>query len=270
MGLPVVDEVINIVTKGIDYVIQVFHKVYDTLAEFIRYIVAYVFFLFSQFPFDNPKKTLMLSVIFFLAVVGLIIISSDTDWGKEGVNNVRPKTMELISFSSMGGSETGITTTTTLSIPPSGVSSGCATDDDCRSIGGEYLGELKCCTPETYAGYSCAGHCLRYEGLDREACKHPNACLYSGSWDEFVNDSRRCDNRYSSQTGEFSGTQYCQLRNTDQTGNIDSQVRCCTDNRLSPCYGYCLIPGQSYDCEDVTACYAQNQAEVIFLEWTEK
>lgn len=256
-------------------------KVYDILKDAKDSLSGALSWLTSTFPFNDPERTLGLSALVFVVCIGLILVFSSSDWESSGVSDVDGEIKLGVSFSGPGdssivsgdeegeGGDSGVVNKT-----PPGRFGNCLSDEECRIEGPENLGDLKCCKPELFEGYSCAGKCLSDENLDENACLHPNACFYFGeSWSEHSNidDPNRCDKwvGWGNDEGWVSPNRFCQRKAAGSEGAWDSMVRCCGSRdgeALSLCFGYCLKSGSSYNCNDITACVEELAVVVESIE----
>lgn len=238
-------------------------QVYSTVTQAISYMISYVDILFNSFPPDNAKRTLWLAIIFFLIVVAITIIFNANSWFSGGLGPTKPYTINADnqqanlrinnSESQYLSNETSPSTTLGGALP----FGKCNSDNDCKLEGGFF--NTLCCYPSSYANYSCAGACQKFEGLSRDACKHPNSCLYfpqdqSGWLLHAKHTGGRCDVTLE---GSIRGNpdQYCR----DQTG---SQLSVCCNSGGSVCYGYCLTNPQ-LDCDSEYACDYENLISVV-------
>jgi hypothetical protein len=261
--------VIDVITGG--KISQAGLKVYDFLKDFLiqayniteRFVgllMGYVRFLLNTFEIDNPRRTFMLSLIFFFLVLGIVLIFSGQSWANGGITDMEPKNFDIADFSgvaAIGGSggnvlpppNESITTTTNQQPIPNNYTwvNVCSRDEDCDRVYGEggFRSGFKCCYPSTYAGYACQGQCLKDETItDRDACKHPSMCNNANvdAKQRARVDATNCLDKNP------TPNDYCR-----QLG--DNNARCCDDNDDTVCYGYCTRNGSTHDCHDYTQCY---------------
>ena len=231
-----------------------------------EFMYMYINFFITTFPFDNPKKTFVLSVVYLFMVLGVVFLFSSTGWTEGGIDTLEPKQVNIMGVTSdpgsgIGGGEGDGSTTSTLPRPPQGFHT-CVTDQDCELEPGM---ETLCCLPEQFEGYSCAGLCLADPGYSRDFCKHPNSCFYEGATSEVAfakhvgEDPARCD--VKKDQGQLGGwadaTRWCQTVASDTAGV--NQLSVCCHNLATPCYGYCLKPGITQpSCFSIEHCYEES------------
>jgi len=254
------------------YLTAFFSQVQQIITFMYTIISNYVSLIVSTFPFDNPRKTLMLSIIFFVLIFGFIIFTSKTDFYREGVSGVNKNVeYEVMNF---GGTPGGIsgggvqgTVTTTIPIPVNPNPAVCITDYDCTVERTGIEGGTKCCYADQYVGFSCAGQCQRFSNIDRDDCRHPGACLRNvDAFAETVDDPGICINKYGQDIGGGLVPRYntyCQEK-WSQGAGVNSKSLCC-QNIGEICYGYCLN-GATYDCNDPDACEKENTISVEPVE----
>jgi hypothetical protein len=238
-----------------------FSKAYEITVDVIGKLFDFISLLFTAFPFDDSKKTIMLGIILFISVIGLTMAFSTTSWftggGVSDTGRVIDFSVDIQSIgdgsvnaeSGVNGSVMGSTTTLVPSPPLGGHM--CRNDDNCRGIDiqlpGEkdytVLGDTLCCENDTYSDYSCGGYCLSYDRLTHDACKHPAACSIPR---DFVmdDDPNRCDTK-----PENTRDYWCQTR--PNNGIKDGTMRCCM---YGPCSGYCTKQNSSDSCYDIKEC----------------
>lgn len=263
--------IMSFLTTASIYVSTAFKGVYDILTFVLSSLGRYVGFITSTFPFDNSKKTLMLAVVFFFAIVAMIIIFSGVDITKSGVQTVQAQSINVMSFGensgASGGGGPGESTSTTMPPTSGGGEFSCVSDEQCDAEAtGQDAGTF-CCFPDKYEGYSCAGRCLRYSSLVRDACKHPGACIRNkDTFEEVVKDPNVCTNKVGYDIGGTivpTPNKYCQVKSS-QSNTYDAKSTCCTSIG-DVCYGYCTTGG-SYSCADITACQEENALTVRLVE----
>lgn len=269
---------------GIDAVIstifsflkEYLNKVYQFTKDGVTYFKDYVTFMVASFPFDSPRKTLMLSLIFFILVVGLVVSFSSTSL-KDGISGVDPYEVNLIygeeglsqgTGGEAGEGDNGEEEEEEGEDTP-GTGALCVTDADCFSYVSEgYLRESLCCLPEVYEGFSCSGYCLAY-GLDRDSCKHPGTCLFQ-TLKSFENHAKYTDNRCDVmiQDGNIIPRTrdrrdlFC-MNNAGGTIGFNGDAICC--DYSSYCEGYCSSKG-GLGCLDLTKCPAEDDLTVSLIK----
>jgi hypothetical protein len=230
--------------------------VYDYVKDFITLIMV-------NFPFDNPKKTLMLSILLFLGVFLVINLFSSTPILSGGVQNVRGDSKYMLSGagdeSQKSGGEGGLTTSTTQ---VSGVSVECLTDNDCHvKLSNEDM-DTACCLPESYEGYYCAGSCLLSFG-DRDSCKLPNSCGYpieqTKQYVQHLPNSCMSDSIASTKRDAW-----CKDRSGSTVG-YNANGGCCQDSSTI-CFGFCLKDVVGANCNDYTQCFNEKEVLVKAIE----
>lgn len=266
MVLGILETLSAAVTLSWDFIKEYSKKVYDIIKDTFDYLIKYVDFLASTFPYDQPKKTLMLSLIFFILVIGVVLSFNSSEWKHSGVGSMEPY---KVSVNTDPGNEqtpgNGGNDTTPVTIPVTPTSE-CYSDADCQGSG-EDQSERLCCYSDLFEGYSCAGHCLASVGDDRAACKHPNACLYldRGTQQAFMNHAQttsgRCDVTFNGEPRDNQDT-YCMQSQTDIVGGGRSV---CCQNIAADCYGYCLKDTSS-NCFDYKACNEELIIQPVLLE----
>lgn len=272
--------VVEILTAIVSYLRDFTQRVYTILIDVINQIQQIISFFFTHFPADQPKKTLMLGLFWFVFTVGLLIFYAGDDWYKDGmsgydkdvvlysVNPVQSGYGDVSGEDGLGDEENGLPDEEDKKKPPpeGGLEEGegCQTDEDCRFHGGEYMGERLCCYPDTFSDYACSGLCLKYpEYDDRDACKHPNACAYNEAgilFFEHISDS----NHMLCLEKELPD-KWCQDR-ASNTGKFAKYSGCCNVDKTSPCYGYCLKDVKGADCWDMNDCFEETSAFTISNE----
>lgn len=255
-------------------------KVYDVLKDTKESLSGVLSWLTHTFPFNDPERTLGLSVLVFMICIGLILVFSSSSWNTSGVSDVDSTVSLGVSFNGPGDSSVvsgvgdggGVDEFINKTAP--GRFGNCLSNEDCRIEGPENLGDLKCCKPEFFEGYSCAGKCLYDESYSETYCTHPGSCWHLGeSWSEHADadDPNRCDVWVGWGFGGAwdSPNNFCRRKASGVNGVFDARSRCCgsrdSDFR-SVCYGYCLKSGSSYDCNDVTACFEELAVNVVGIE----
>lgn len=273
----VLTDIISGVTQyTVGLVKDIISRIYDMSIHTIQITQSFVGWITDTFPFDDPKKTLLLAVVWLGLVIGVILMFSASSWSEGGVTTTDKEigySLDVGGVSGYGG-ESGDSgsgsnfSSSTLPAPPSILLLGdCISDLDCAKSYDESgnIRSLKCCSPEKYGNYSCGGRCVRFEDVGTDYCKHPGGC-YIGvdanneplSWNNFVGDDmNRCDDKPEPNN-------YCQTRGSD-TNNVNGLSKCCTDS-LSPCYGYCTRGTGSNNCYDINACFEQNSPFVVVVE----
>lgn len=265
-GLAIVDtltggKIWSAMLKLYDFGMVYLQKIYDIILDFIRHLTGFMRWMTTTFEVDNPRKTFLLSILYFFIILAIILLFSAQGWSGGGITDMERKEFNLADFSgvgAIGGAEGGDlppTTTTTLNPdnPPPDLNytwlNICYTDEDCDRVYSD-LGETGrlCCYPSNYANYTCQGQCLRYIGISRDACKHPNACYNANGMasERVLLDSTNCIDKYSRDT-------YCH-------GTGDLQSVCCDSDygtSNNPCYGYCTRANYSVDCQDINACLGE-------------
>jgi hypothetical protein len=273
----VLEAAAQIITAIIGYVKDGIKATVDLIVSLIQILEVYIQTIGQVFPFDNPKKTMMLALIWIIFVIACVMVFSASPWTLGGVTSMKPINygFSLKDAGTMQAAGESNTSGGNMTTPKGASPTNCYSDQDCQNVGGEDVSDehLLCCTPDEYEGYSCAGHCLKYANAPRDWCKHPAACYFEGDFNSFAGDtSRRCDLRadLGQLQGLASATKWCQTHSSNYVG-IDPQVKCCagTQDMISPCYGYCTISGSGYDCADAANCYEQNQLIVQALNGTD-
>ncbi len=235
------------------------------------YVKDFVNIMFSYFQFDDPRKTLMLSLLVLLGIVSVIGLFSGTSILGDGVTDVSGNSKLGVngftgkSLGTAGG--IGGATTTTIedgeTPPPQGVQ--CNKDADCQIIN-EYgnIFQTKCCNPNEYnpESYFCGGKCLNQPIYGLDACKLPNACGFGVLGVQAKAYIKELPNTCLN----YPETHQNSICNdiTGETG-INSYGGCCNDQTL-PCYGFCLKDVAGANCGDVNDCYSEKEVLIISEE----
>ena len=76
MSLPIVGDLLQYLTLAYEFVKGLFEKTYQILVDGFGYVSGFTGFITQTFPFDDSKKTLMLSIIFIAVILGIIVAMS--------------------------------------------------------------------------------------------------------------------------------------------------------------------------------------------------
>ncbi len=245
---------------SIDGLVGLLYQAVRGVYDYVKDVISNILLVF---PFDNPKKTLMLSILIFFSVFLILDLFSGSGVLSGGVTEVTGD--KKISISGLGdeslpsGGVGGLSTTTTLT---SGGGLQCLTDNDCKFKTANEEWETACCLPEKYEGYACSGFCLR-DFLPREACRLPNSCdvdissvtnylktVPSSCLSPDIHPNRR--------------TAYCRER-SGSTAGYNPEGGCCEDV-TSICYGMCLKDVDSPDCFAYTDCFEEKEVLVRAID----
>jgi len=84
----ILDSLIEFLGSSLQVMSQYLSTTFNTFTQGIEFIYntmfAYVNFLFEHFPLDNGKKTFILSLLFFFAIIGLVIIFGGSQFWNGG------------------------------------------------------------------------------------------------------------------------------------------------------------------------------------------
>lgn len=239
--------------------VNLINTVYGYIRDFINT-------MFSYFPFDDPKKTFMLSMLMLIGVVSVIALFSSSPImmsGVKGIDGDSKYNLGGAGDESIGtGGEGGeVTTTTVKTITPVGLQ--CNTDADCDYSTGNEVYKTLCCKPQDWEGYACAGRCLRSDTYTVDACKLPNSCDIEGAdiTSYLKNLESSCINY------QISPTRYNSLckETTGETGGYNADGGCCT-NTNEVCYGFCLKDKDDANCNDITDCFSEKEVYILLKE----
>jgi hypothetical protein len=248
--------------------------VYAEIKYYLDFLVNFISSLMGIFPFDDSRKSILLSILFFIMTIGIIYIFSSTGL-KEGLSDSGQLIELSIDPKLAGSSHTNggfkvddtVENIQNTTKPPSLGAYDCYSDADCS--GGFDTSEPYegvCCIADIVGSeYACAGKCLISGLTDLTACKHPNACIYPdwGNPETFkihLGDYAQtlCYDIDKIQTPSLIAESNKRCQSSGDT--IDPYSVCCgaeTGTYYTPCNGYCLKTGGSYDCDDYKACYEQ-------------
>ena len=285
MGIPLLVEAVTFAIAVLNNIITTLREavklVYQVLVDLKDWLWGLITWITSTFPFNDSEKTFALSMFVFIGVVGLIFVFGGgvDGWIYSGISDVSDTVNVGVSFGGLGdGRIDGKVDGEVpggggdVDVNPPGSFGSCLSHEDCRVGGEDDLGDLKCCIPTFWEGFSCSGHCLADESYNDVYCQNPNACYYLG--ESFIehadaDDPNRCDVWVGwDEPGWASPNRFCSRKAGGSEG-YDSLSRCCgsrVGEFASPCYGYCLKSGSSYSCDDITACFNEGDVVVVSIE----
>ena len=249
---------------SLDGIANLFFNLVKTVYEALKDVITS---FMTFFEFDNPKRSLMLSILMLFGIVSVIALFSSTDMLSSGVHGVTGEsyyTYNGAGDETIEGGGGGVSPTSTTQEPTNGGSVQCYTDNDCREQLGNEVFESYCCLPEKYEGYYCAGRCLVHTGLERDACKLPNSCGAETSLvKQYLQNSVESSCLYKD-VDETRRDLHCQTK-TGSTTEYLNYGGCCED-KGDIGFGMCLKNVEGANCGDYQDVYHEKEIVITAVE----